>query len=94
MEVRCLASARSAEAAFDLRCEVREKMIVWLQFEHPDALLYDRNLTEWIAEKSGSPSTASILAEAMMNRPVGRLAAQDAVATTTKHVPLADRVPT
>lgn len=68
-EVRCLASARNAPATFDLRCEIREKMIAWLQAEHPDALLYDRNLTEWVAQKAGRPTPAALLAEALANRP-------------------------
>ena len=38
MQVRCLTSARNAGEAFDLRCEVREKMMSWLQREHPEAL--------------------------------------------------------
>lgn len=38
MEVRLLVSASNAGRAFDLRCEVREKMIGWLQAEHPHAL--------------------------------------------------------
>lgn len=38
MEVRLLVSASNAGRAFDLRCEVREKMIGWLQAEHPRAL--------------------------------------------------------
>jgi small-conductance mechanosensitive channel len=38
MEVRCLASARSSGDTFDLRCEVREKMIAFLREEHPEAL--------------------------------------------------------
>lgn len=38
MEVRMLASASSAGRTFDLRCEIREKMIAWLQAEHPEAL--------------------------------------------------------
>lgn len=38
MEVRMLVSARNSGRAFDLRCEVREKMIAWLQQEHPQAL--------------------------------------------------------
>lgn len=38
MEVRILVSARSAPRAFDLRCEVREKLIDFLQREHPEAL--------------------------------------------------------
>ncbi|SDY34740.1 mechanosensitive ion channel family protein [Citreimonas salinaria] len=36
--LRALMSARTSPQAWDLRCEVREKMIVWLQGEHPQAL--------------------------------------------------------
>ncbi|EKS38651.1 mechanosensitive ion channel family protein [Afipia clevelandensis] len=38
VELRALLSARSAPAAWDLRCEVREKLIAHLQEEYPDAL--------------------------------------------------------
>ncbi|OWJ64678.1 mechanosensitive ion channel family protein [Inquilinus limosus] len=38
MEVRILVSARTSGRTFDLRCEVREKMIGWLQQAHPHAL--------------------------------------------------------
>jgi small-conductance mechanosensitive channel len=38
MEVRVLLSARNARDAFDLRCEVREKLIRFLRDEHPYAL--------------------------------------------------------
>ncbi len=38
MELRCLMSASNAGNAFDLRCEVREKMIDFLQQQHPEAL--------------------------------------------------------
>ncbi len=38
LEVRCLVSARNAGEAFDLRAEIREKIIGWLQVEHPQAL--------------------------------------------------------
>jgi hypothetical protein len=38
MAVRVIASARSAGDAFDLRCEVREKLIDFLQREMPEAL--------------------------------------------------------
>ncbi|KGM33544.1 mechanosensitive ion channel protein MscS [Inquilinus limosus MP06] len=38
MEIRMLVSARSSGRTFDLRCEVREKMIAWLQQAHPHAL--------------------------------------------------------
>ncbi len=38
IELRCLMSAPSAPQAFDLRCEVREKLIDFLNAEHPEAL--------------------------------------------------------
>ena len=37
MEVRCLVSARNAPKTFDLRCEVREKMMAFLRDELPEA---------------------------------------------------------
>ncbi|MCP1167791.1 mechanosensitive ion channel family protein [Limimaricola litoreus] len=38
MEVRVLVSARNAPRAFDLRCEMREKLVAWIQAEIPHAL--------------------------------------------------------
>ena len=38
IELRALASARSAADAFDLRCDIREQLIAFLQKEHPTAL--------------------------------------------------------
>jgi small-conductance mechanosensitive channel len=38
MELRALASARNAPGAWDLRCEIREKLIAFLQAEAPSAL--------------------------------------------------------
>ena len=38
IEVRILASAADSGAAFDLRCEIREGLIDFLQRHHPDAL--------------------------------------------------------
>jgi len=38
IELRALLSARSAPSAWDLRCEVREKLIAYLREEYPDAL--------------------------------------------------------
>ncbi len=38
MELRALVSASNAGRAWDLRCEVREKLIAFLQEEHPEAL--------------------------------------------------------
>lgn len=45
MQVRCLASARSAGIAFDLRCEIREKLMAFMRDECPEALPRDR--LEW-----------------------------------------------
>jgi small-conductance mechanosensitive channel len=42
MQVRALASARNAGLTFDLRCEIREQMIAFLQAEYPQALPRDR----------------------------------------------------
>lgn len=38
VQIRALMSAVNAPTAWELRCEVREKLITWLQTEHPDAL--------------------------------------------------------
>jgi small-conductance mechanosensitive channel len=38
MEIRMLVSASTASRTFDLRCEVREKMIAYIQRRHPEAL--------------------------------------------------------
>ena len=38
LEIRALASAADASLAWDLRCEVREKLVVFLQTHHPESL--------------------------------------------------------
>jgi len=38
LELRAVASARTSSDAFDLRCEIREKLIDWMQREIPAAL--------------------------------------------------------
>jgi hypothetical protein len=38
IQVRALATAKNSPDAWDLRCLIREKMIVWLQEQHPEAL--------------------------------------------------------
>ncbi len=38
MQLRALMSAKNSPVAWDLRCEIREKMISWLQEKHPGAL--------------------------------------------------------
>jgi small-conductance mechanosensitive channel len=56
MQVRCLASARNSGDTWDLRCEIREKMIAFLRAEHPYALPQGRLLLagegEW-PERTG-----------------------------------------
>lgn len=57
VELRCLVSARDAGQAFDLRCEVREKLIEFLQTEYPDAL--PRQRTEIAAFSAPGANSAS-----------------------------------
>lgn len=38
LQLRCLVSARTSPEAWDLRCEMREKLIAFLQDEYPGAL--------------------------------------------------------
>jgi len=56
LQVRCLASARSAGVAFDLRCEIREKLMAFMRDECREALPRDR--LEWPQgeERAISPS--------------------------------------
>jgi small-conductance mechanosensitive channel len=42
MQIRCLVSAKDAGDVWDLRCEVREKMIAFLRQRYPAALPRDR----------------------------------------------------
>ena len=55
-QIRCLASARNAGTAFDLRCEIREKMLAFMRDECREALPRDR--LEWPQgeERPVSPS--------------------------------------
>jgi hypothetical protein len=38
LELRALASAADASLAWDLRCEIREKLLAFIQREYPDSL--------------------------------------------------------
>jgi small-conductance mechanosensitive channel len=42
VQVRFLISARDSSGQWDLRCEVREHMVTWIQRNHPDALPVSR----------------------------------------------------
>jgi small-conductance mechanosensitive channel len=58
IEVRAIMSAKNAGHAFDLRCEVREKMIDFLQREHPEALPMTRQVN---LREDGAPATVAVL---------------------------------
>ena len=45
-QVRCLASARNAPTAFDLRCDIREQMLAFMRDQCPEALPKDRYAIE------------------------------------------------
>ena len=59
IEVRAIMSANSAGQAFDLRCEVREKLIDFLQNEHPEALPHSRQISFSGGGKPARKSTKS-----------------------------------
>ncbi len=44
IHVRALVSARTPADAWDLRCDIREKLVAWLQETHPEALPKTRSL--------------------------------------------------
>jgi hypothetical protein len=60
VELRALVSARDSGTAFDLRCEVREKLIEFLRREYPGAL--PRRRTEAFLEKGTPSGTAAAAA--------------------------------
>jgi len=57
--LRVLATARSPGDAFDLRCEIREKLIDFLQRELPDALPRQRQQTLTPPPTAKDPSSPS-----------------------------------
>jgi small-conductance mechanosensitive channel len=59
MELRVLASASSSGEAFNLRCEVREKLIAFLQSEIPTALPRQRQQTVTADGKDTKPAAAA-----------------------------------
>ncbi|MFD2787630.1 mechanosensitive ion channel family protein [Hymenobacter rubripertinctus] len=46
LELRCLMSARNSGDAFDLRCDIREQLVAFIQQHHPESLPKTRALTE------------------------------------------------
>jgi small-conductance mechanosensitive channel len=70
MELRCLMSARSGSLVFDLRCEVRERLIDFLQKDHPEALPR-RRLEVAVSDDSGGKTPK---AKAIRNAAAGSAA--------------------
>ncbi|WPQ60746.1 mechanosensitive ion channel [Chitinophaga sancti] len=59
VEIRFLVSANSSGKAFDLRCDVREKMLVFLRDNHPYCLPKTRAVLEESANKTNDPNQAN-----------------------------------
>ncbi|HEY5658033.1 MAG TPA: mechanosensitive ion channel domain-containing protein [Myxococcota bacterium] len=53
IRLRVLVSAADASSAWDLRCEVREKLLGWLQTHHPEALPRLRTALEGAPTRRG-----------------------------------------
>ncbi len=61
LELRALVSARSAPEAWDLRCEVREKLIAYLQENYPNALPRSRQMLEATRHRSEAEAAPSLV---------------------------------
>jgi small-conductance mechanosensitive channel len=73
MLLRTLMSAKDASAAWELRCEVREKLIAFLKTHYPNALPRLRaELTSQVQLSNGSLGTQSATKPAGMDRTRGR----------------------
>jgi small-conductance mechanosensitive channel len=67
MQIRVLCTAADASKAWDLRCEVREKLIVFIQKHHPRSL--PRFRAEWEAPALGGASPSSLPEKSMAGNP-------------------------
>jgi small-conductance mechanosensitive channel len=56
LELRALVSAANASDAWDLRCQVREQLLAYIQDAHPEALPRTRAELERLPEKEGKLS--------------------------------------
>jgi hypothetical protein len=59
IEIRILVSARNSSAAWDLRCEVREKLLAYIQSELALAIPHHRSLVQ-SAQADGNPPSARV----------------------------------
>ncbi|MBT9392746.1 mechanosensitive ion channel family protein [Hymenobacter sp. NST-14] len=58
LELRCLMSAHNSAQAFDLRCDIREHLVAYIQQHHPESLPKTRTLTE-PTDQPFSPAAAA-----------------------------------
>ncbi|MEP2829228.1 mechanosensitive ion channel domain-containing protein [Parvibaculum sp.] len=63
IEIRALVSARTSPDAWDLRCNIREKLIAWIRDNHPDCLPQVRSVPIKGAGAPISGEVDDILAE-------------------------------
>ncbi len=68
MVIRVLASAHDAPTCWDLRCEIREALLAYLQHEHPQSLPARRIVVESPRGRLGEPSPGTP-ARAELGRP-------------------------
>ncbi len=54
-QVRCLASGRNGAVVFDLRCEIREKMLAFMRDQCPEALPRDRLALDRLSRPDEAP---------------------------------------
>jgi small-conductance mechanosensitive channel len=59
IELRALMGANSAGQVFELRCEIREKIIDFLQRDHPEALPHTRQISSREGDVVGEAAAAS-----------------------------------
>jgi hypothetical protein len=63
VELRALVSAGSAPATWDLRCEVREKLIAYLQQDYPEALPRTRHEAVGVVQPRSSDQPSLVPTE-------------------------------
>lgn len=85
VHVRVLVSAKDAPTLFDLRCQVRERLVDWLQRSQPEALPTQR-------VQVGEPSAASRRGKSTQSEPeglfTGSLEAQQRARSFTASIPV------
>lgn len=69
MEIRALASARNAPEAWDLRCQVREGLITFIQKEYPESL--PRTRVEWLPLKEEAVAQEGTTGQGTMSNASG-----------------------